>query len=57
MNSICNLLISRYVKCKHEYDNYEDIYGNCHRLFSLLKICVYNFPDDDDWIIKFLLLY
>jgi hypothetical protein len=48
MNSMCNLIVSRYVKCKQKYDNYEDIYGNCQGLFNLLKICVNNFPDDDD---------
>ena len=47
MNSMCNLFVSRYVKCKQEYDKYEDIHGNCHRLFKLLKICVYNFPNDE----------
>ena len=27
MNSMCNLIVSRYVKCKQKYDNYEDIYN------------------------------
>ncbi len=48
MNAMCNLIVSKYVKCKQKYDNYEDIHENCHRLFNLLKICVYNFSDDED---------
>jgi len=39
MNAMCNLIVSKYVKCKQKYDNYEDIQKripNCKKMNNIM---------------------